>query len=53
MVGGILEYLALVVGYRSLIVLVAVLYGVAFVLLGRLTRPGHGARAQQPAESFG
>jgi hypothetical protein len=31
MVGGILEYLALIVGYRWLLVLVAVLYGLAFV----------------------
>ncbi len=34
MVGGALEYLALVFGYRSLLVLVAVLYGLAF-LAGR------------------
>jgi hypothetical protein len=31
MVGGILEYLSLIVGYRWLLVLVAVLYGLAFV----------------------
>jgi hypothetical protein len=34
MVGGLLEYTALVVGYRSLLFLVAVLYGLAF-LFGR------------------
>ncbi|WP_219945442.1 spermidine synthase [Iamia sp. SCSIO 61187] len=34
MVGGVLEYLALVTGYRSLLVVVAVLYGLAF-LFGR------------------
>jgi spermidine synthase len=34
MVGGALEYLALVTGFRSLLILVAVLYGLAF-LLGR------------------
>jgi hypothetical protein len=34
MVGGALEYLALVTGYRSLLILVAVLYGLAF-LTGR------------------
>jgi hypothetical protein len=34
MVGGMLEYLSLVSGYRSLLVLVAVLYGLAF-LAGR------------------
>jgi SAM-dependent methyltransferase len=40
MVGGLLEYGALVVGYRALLVLVAVLYGAAF-LTGRrhLTAP--------------
>lgn len=32
MVGGLLEYGALVVGYRMLLVLVAVLYGLAFAL---------------------
>jgi hypothetical protein len=31
-VGGVLEYLSLVTGYRFLLVLVAVLYGLAFVL---------------------
>lgn len=31
MVGGVLEYSALIVGYRSLMILVAVLYGLAFV----------------------
>ena len=34
MVGGVLEYLALLNGYRFLLVLVAVLYGLAF-LFGR------------------
>jgi hypothetical protein len=34
MVGGLLEYSALIVGYRALLFLVAVLYGLAF-LLGR------------------
>ena len=34
MVGGVLEYAALITGYRLLLVLVAVLYGAAF-LLGR------------------
>jgi len=34
MVGGVLEYLALIAGYRSLLILVAVLYGLAF-LTGR------------------
>jgi hypothetical protein len=31
MIGGILEYLSLIVGYRWLLVLVALLYGLAFV----------------------
>ncbi|MEX0833572.1 MAG: hypothetical protein WD276_06840, partial [Actinomycetota bacterium] len=31
MVGGVLEYSALVVGYRALLVLAAALYGLAFV----------------------
>ena len=31
MVGGVLEYLALVTGYRFLLVIVAVLYGLAFL----------------------
>jgi hypothetical protein len=35
-VGGILEYLAFVTGYRFLLVLVAVLYGLAFVFGRRL-----------------
>ncbi|HEU5148942.1 MAG TPA: hypothetical protein VFU19_00510 [Iamia sp.] len=30
MVGGVLEYLALITGYRSLLILVALLYGLAF-----------------------
>ena len=32
MVGGLLEYTSLVIGYRHLLLLVAVLYGAAFVL---------------------
>jgi hypothetical protein len=32
MLGGVLEYASLIVGYRALIVLVAVVYGCAFVL---------------------
>ncbi|MGW7006370.1 spermine/spermidine synthase domain-containing protein [Streptomyces sp. NPDC054933] len=31
MIGGVLEYLALITGYRSLLVVVAVLYGLAFL----------------------
>jgi hypothetical protein len=32
MLGGVLEYGAIVVGYRNLLVLVTVLYGFAFVV---------------------
>ena len=44
MVGGVLEYAALVTGYQALIVVVAVLYGLAF-LTGRvhLAVPGRSA----------
>jgi hypothetical protein len=44
MVGGVLEYLALVTGYRFLLVLVGVLYALAF-----LTRLRRGAATLQPA----
>jgi len=36
MVGGVLEYASLLTGYRSLLVFVAVIYGLAFVLRPRL-----------------
>ena len=32
MVGGLLEYSALIIGYRSLLIFVAIAYGLAFVL---------------------
>jgi hypothetical protein len=35
MVGGLLEYVSLLTGYRSLLLLVAVLYGLAFLLRPR------------------
>jgi hypothetical protein len=44
MVGGILEYSALVVGYRALLILVAVLYGLAFVLGRRYLSPAFSSR---------
>ena len=44
MVGGVLEYLALITGYRFLLVLVGVLYALAF-----LTRLRRGAATLQPA----
>ena len=39
MVGGVLEYGAIIVGYRNLLIVVAFLYGVAF-LIARLGRAG-------------
>ena len=36
MVGGLLEYVSLLTGYRSLLILVAVLYGLAFLLRPRV-----------------
>ena len=49
MVGGVLEYAALVTGYQALILLVAVLYGLAFltgrVHLGALTPAVREAQA--------
>lgn len=49
MVGGTLEYASLVVGYRSLLIVVAVLYGLAF-LCGRTETTGdvEPAPAQRP-----
>lgn len=40
MVGGILEYSALAIGYRSLAILVAVLYGLAYLVWARDSKPG-------------
>ncbi len=40
MVGGLLEYIALLTGYQALLVLVAVLYGLAFLLGRRHLRAG-------------
>ena len=39
MVGGLLEYTSLVIGYRHLLLLVAALYGAAFLLRPRDDRP--------------
>lgn len=39
MVGGLLEYSSLVIGYRHLLVLVALLYGAAFLLRPRSAAP--------------
>lgn len=50
MLGGVLEYLAIVTGYRSLLFAVALLYGLAF-LIGRrhLTSDRAGPSEAQPA----
>ncbi|CAN5677226.1 hypothetical protein BH10ACT1_BH10ACT1_37730 [soil metagenome] len=39
MVGGVLEYIALVTGYRALLIVAAVLYALAFAFGRRLLRP--------------
>ncbi|MEP6973133.1 MAG: spermidine synthase [Actinomycetota bacterium] len=46
MLGGVLEYGAIVVGYRNLLVLVAALYGVAFLM-------GRRHLATRSADAFG
>ena len=55
MIGGILEYTALIVGYRWLLVLVALLYGLAFITGRRHLRIAAPTAAQtpQPAGQFG
>jgi hypothetical protein len=40
MVGGVLEYIALITGYRFLLIVIGVFYGVAFVTSRFLTRGG-------------
>ena len=45
MVGGLLEYSALLTGYRNLLILVAVLYGVAYALGRRTWMRSDGAGA--------
>ena len=47
MAGGLLEYAALVTGYRNLLIVVAVLYGLAF-LAGRRHLSPPGATAVEP-----
>jgi hypothetical protein len=47
MVGGVIEYLSLVIGYRSLLLVTAALYGLAYVL----ARPRMRATAAPPASS--
>jgi hypothetical protein len=55
MIGGILEYTSLIIGYRWLLVLVALLYGLAFITGRRHLRLAAPASAQvpQPAARFG
>jgi SAM-dependent methyltransferase len=48
MVGGLLEYGALVVGYRALLVAVAVLYGLAFLVGRRHLLPERAASPAPP-----
>jgi hypothetical protein len=43
MFGGLLEYGALVIGYRALLIVVAVLYGFAFVFGRAYLRAGASA----------
>ena len=45
MFGGVLEYAALLVGYRMLLVAVAILYGLAFAFGRQHLRAGVPARA--------
>ena len=49
MVGGLLEYVALLTGYQALLLLVAVLYGAAF-LTGRV-HLREGAAGKAPAQA--
>jgi hypothetical protein len=43
MVGGVLEYIALITGYRFLLIVIGVLYGLAFVTSRYLTRRQSGS----------
>jgi len=48
MVGGVLEYTSLLLGYRNLLPMVAALYGLAFVLGRKHLRPiGDAAPMEQ------
>ena len=48
MLGGVLEYGALITGYRALLIVAAVLYGLAF-FTGRRHLSSRGTRAAEPA----
>jgi hypothetical protein len=47
MVGGVLEYSSLLLGYRTLLVVVALLYGCAFISGRKYLAPNAGS--QEPA----
>ncbi|HEX6264247.1 MAG TPA: hypothetical protein VF036_03095, partial [Actinomycetota bacterium] len=49
MVGGTLEYLSLLTGFRALLFLVAALYGTAY-LLARRTAAGRSSTATSPRQ---
>jgi hypothetical protein len=49
MAGGALEYVALLTGFRSLLLVVALLYGAAFLLAGRFRFLSDGALERLPA----
>ena len=49
MVGGILEYLSLITGYRALLLVIAALYGAAFLTGRRHLAAGPPASAAEPA----
>jgi len=53
MVGGVLEYLSLLTGFRALLLVVGVLYGVAYVLLPRSRRSVGQLKEKPIAESVG
>jgi hypothetical protein len=52
MVGGLLEYGSLVIGYRSLLIAVAALYGLAFITGRRYLRPQETVAAGHPAKRW-
>jgi SAM-dependent methyltransferase len=53
MVGGVIEYLSLVIGYRALLVVAAAIYALAFAFSRRVGRaPAEAAQAHVAAEGF-
>jgi hypothetical protein len=53
MLGGVLEYLSLVTGYRALLIVVAVLYGLAFVTERRLHDAGDSGQVERAGLGLG